>query len=147
MTLEQILAKLEGVRGSAGQYTARCPAHDDTNASLSISQADDGRILVKCFAGCTFQNIVNALGLSESDFFPKNDKRNGRRSSKGGGVAVGGVTLEQLAEYKKLPVEFLTRLGLKDLYYQGNPAVCVAYYDDNNQVLTFQFRVSLSGRR
>ena len=42
MTLTEILNRLEGVRGGHGQYTARCPAHDDRRNSLSVSVGKDG---------------------------------------------------------------------------------------------------------
>ena len=70
MTLEEILSRLEGVKGGNGQYSARCPAHDDHNASLSISSGKDGRILLNCFAGCQPADIVDALGLTMQDLFP-----------------------------------------------------------------------------
>lgn len=54
---------------SAG-WSARCPGHDDHNASLSISTGADGRILLKCHAGCSAESIVAALGLKLGDLFP-----------------------------------------------------------------------------
>ncbi len=48
----------------------RCPAHDDTNPSLSASEADDGKVLLHCFAGCSAQNICAALGITMKDLFP-----------------------------------------------------------------------------
>ncbi|MBT6959656.1 MAG: virulence-associated protein E, partial [Rhodospirillaceae bacterium] len=45
-------------RGSSGM--ARCPAHDDRNPSLSIAEKD-GRVLVKCFAGCEQAAVISAL--------------------------------------------------------------------------------------
>ena len=54
-----------------GRYgTARCPAHADRNPSLSISDGHDGKFLLKCFAGCSFTDILAALrgqGLLEVD--------------------------------------------------------------------------------
>jgi hypothetical protein len=45
-----------------GRYgTARCPAHRDTNPSLSIKDGDNGRLLLFCHAGCEFSAIVAAL--------------------------------------------------------------------------------------
>lgn len=70
MTLEEILSRLDGVKGGNGQYSARCPAHDDHHASLSISIGKDGKILLNCFAGCEKANIVDALGLTMKDLFP-----------------------------------------------------------------------------
>lgn len=57
---------------------ARCPAHDDQKASLSIGEGTDGRILVKCFAGCLAEDIVAACGLKLSDLFTMQSKRNGK---------------------------------------------------------------------
>jgi hypothetical protein len=49
---------------------ARCPAHDDGQASLSIVAGTKGAsIVVKCFAGCTVEAIVAALGLTLADLF------------------------------------------------------------------------------
>jgi hypothetical protein len=46
-----------------------CPAHDDRKASLSLSEADDGKVLVRCHAGCTVDEIVAELGLGMRDLF------------------------------------------------------------------------------
>jgi hypothetical protein len=40
---------------------ARCPAHDDRTPSLSISDGNNGRILVKCHAGCGQTAVIDAL--------------------------------------------------------------------------------------
>lgn len=42
------------------RYVACCPAHDDRNPSLSITDADD-KILVHCFSGCSQDEVLNAL--------------------------------------------------------------------------------------
>lgn len=53
-----------------GSHTAsiQCPAHDDTNPSLSIRQIQ-GSVLVKCHAGCDITEIVCALGLTLADLY------------------------------------------------------------------------------
>jgi putative DNA primase/helicase len=73
--LNNLLAKLDGVKPSGpGKYSAKCPAHDDNRASLSISQGDDGRVLLHDHAGCTVAAILAAVGLTMSDLFmPKAD--------------------------------------------------------------------------
>jgi putative DNA primase/helicase len=38
-----------------------CPAHDDRDPSLSIRDADDGKVLVRCHAGCDQQKVIAAL--------------------------------------------------------------------------------------
>jgi AAA domain/Toprim domain len=47
---------------------AQCPAHDDTNPSLSIT-AIEGRVLIYCHAGCTSDAIVTSLGRTMTDLF------------------------------------------------------------------------------
>lgn len=67
----RILHRLERVRRTGpGKWIAACPAHDDRRPSLSIREADDGRVLLKCWTGCGAAEIVNALGLSLADLFP-----------------------------------------------------------------------------
>lgn len=73
MTTHDILSRLEGVRGGHGQWTARCPAHDDRQNSLSVSEGKDGRVLLHCHAGCDLDAITGALGLAAKDLFAGND--------------------------------------------------------------------------
>jgi putative DNA primase/helicase len=73
--VEQFLAKLEGVTGSAPQWHARCPAHDDRQASLTIGLGADDRILATCWAGCELDAICRAVGVSVRDLFPSTDDR------------------------------------------------------------------------
>jgi hypothetical protein len=57
-------------RGPEYRCTARCPAHEDRDPSLSVAEGVDGRALVYCHAGCPPERVVAALGLSWSDLFP-----------------------------------------------------------------------------
>ena len=66
--LNNLLTRLQDVKGSGEQYTAKCPAHDDQRASLSIA-FKDGKILLKCFTGCDTSAIIKILGLEFKDLF------------------------------------------------------------------------------
>lgn len=70
-SIEQLLYRLEKVRKAGAGYTARCPAHRDRTASLSVRIGADGKILMKCHAGCSIHDVVGALGLTISDLFPR----------------------------------------------------------------------------
>ncbi len=63
-----------------GSYgTARCPAHNDRHPSLSITERD-GKLLVKCFAGCDQAAVWNALkgmGLVGHDDHERLSRRRG----------------------------------------------------------------------
>lgn len=65
------LAARGPIRETATALTARCPAHDDRAPSLSVTEADDGRVLVYCHAGCETETIVAALGLTMADLFDR----------------------------------------------------------------------------
>ena len=70
--LDLLLNQLHKVKQTGrGQYIAICPSHADKHPSLAVRQTDDGKILLKCFAGCSAHEIVSAVGLSLSDLFPK----------------------------------------------------------------------------
>lgn len=55
------LARQLGGRWHRNYGTARCPAHDDRRPSLSITDGDNGRLLLHCHAGCNYQDIVAAI--------------------------------------------------------------------------------------
>lgn len=42
-------------------WTARCPAHDDTQPSLSIGIGTNGALLLHCFRGCGYSQIIRAI--------------------------------------------------------------------------------------
>ncbi len=60
MIAETIARALGGHRAGAG-WTARCPAHDDRTPSLSLTDTKDGKLLVRCHAGCDQKDVIAAL--------------------------------------------------------------------------------------
>ena len=73
--VEVLLSRLQKVKGRNGSWTACCPAHNDKGPSLAIREADDGRILLHCFAGGETLNVVQAVGMDMTDLFPPDNKR------------------------------------------------------------------------
>jgi putative DNA primase/helicase len=64
-----VTARLTERTGGTGRNgTWPCPAHDDRNPSLSVSQGNEGVVLY-CHAGCTTEDVVAALGLTMADLF------------------------------------------------------------------------------
>lgn len=58
-----ILPKLGAVRRSGDGYAARCPNHDDTKPSLTVSPGDTQPVVLTCHTGCHPDDILAALGL------------------------------------------------------------------------------------
>jgi hypothetical protein len=66
--IDTLLSRLDKVRGGNGRWMAQCPAHEDRDPSLSVSEVDD-RILLHCHAGCEVYDVLNAIGLEVGDLF------------------------------------------------------------------------------
>lgn len=70
--IETLLNQLSKVkRTGEGKWLACCPAHDDSDPSMSVRELPDGRILIHCFAGCSPAEIMDSVGLSMANLFPE----------------------------------------------------------------------------
>lgn len=92
-----VLPKLQQVRKQGGYWTARCPAHEDDRASLSVAAGDTQPVLLKCFAGCERDDILKAIGLSWADICKPRDSQQlkGVWTPRGDAVAVYDYVDEQ----------------------------------------------------
>lgn len=72
--IQRVLGRLEDVKQNGHGYVARCPAHDDRNPSLSVTEGDDGQVLLKCHTGCKLEAILDALKLESRDLFRADSK-------------------------------------------------------------------------
>jgi hypothetical protein len=72
MSADVLLSHLENVKRTGdGRWLARCPAHEDRRASLTVRELGDGRVLAHCFAGCAINEVVSAAGLDMTVLFPE----------------------------------------------------------------------------
>jgi hypothetical protein len=70
--LDLVLSRLEKVRQTGpDRWLARCPAHEDKTASLSIREMSDGRVLIHDFGGCPTIAVLDALSLEMGDLYPE----------------------------------------------------------------------------
>jgi hypothetical protein len=69
VTIPELLSRLKSPRKQGDGWMALCPGHDDRSPSLRVTEGDGGRLLLKCFAGCEVDKIVQELGLEMSDLF------------------------------------------------------------------------------
>lgn len=159
MIAAEFVDRLDNARRNGSGWTARCPSHDDRSNSLSIHEGDDGRVLLRCHAGCETSAIVAAMRLTMADLFTPNGTRGERVSIPSNNTATvqrlsrtpqsattvtsAGCTLEQYAEAKRLPVDELIRYGLSQIVYQGVPAVRIPYRLPDGTDGPVQFRLRL----
>lgn len=90
-----------------------------------------GRLLVHCHAGCDQAHVIAAL--RKLGAWPES--------------APLGLTLAQLAEAKKLPLDFLRGLGVRDSWTgpDRTPCVVIPYLDSGGTSLATRKRLALSG--
>lgn len=71
MAVDVLLDRLESVRRVGRGWRARCPCCGGHRRDhLSITEADDGRVLLHAFCGCPALDVVQAVGLRLADLFP-----------------------------------------------------------------------------
>src|SRR5271157_5965404 len=127
------------------KYRVKCPSHDDNKSSLSI-RIKNGKILLHCHSGCKSKDILSEIGLKFSDLSLKNIKRNVRHTVNNSlQQRNGGCSLTQYSRYKKVPEEFLTRLGLRDGRYKNSPSLEIPYLDEHGNNICHRSRITLAG--
>jgi hypothetical protein len=109
--VETALAHLKGVRTSLHGWVACCPAHRDREPSLSIGLGDEGQVLLNCFAGCSLDSIVEAMGITVAELFPKAASESGSQPEQ---TQRNVLTLVDLALDKLLPWKYLMHLGVTE---------------------------------
>lgn len=67
---ERLVAALAEAGCPVHGGAARCPAHQDKQASLSVHEGRGGRGLVTCHAGCATPDVLGALHLTSADIGP-----------------------------------------------------------------------------
>jgi len=80
--IDLVLSQLPHARRNGSGWRCPCPCHDGkSDDSLSIDTGEDGRVLLRCFAGCITEDILARLGLQERDLSADNE-RSGKASCK-----------------------------------------------------------------
>jgi hypothetical protein len=159
--IDIVLARLgdhtKGTGDTGKQWKAICPAHDDHEHSLSVGVTEDEKVLMRCFASCTFAAIAKALGMEQHELFSPTTDDDMRRFVMPGGIcgpeeppradkAATSVTLAELSADKGIPVEWL-----KTNCYMGDAdagGVTIPYFADriNDKKLGVKRRTALKAK-
>ena len=119
MNTSDFLSQLKNVSTCSGGWKACCPAHEDRSPSLSISEGDDGRILIRCHAGCTTEQVVAAMGLSLADLFPDSG-------------TLGSLNLSELSHKSAKTAQYRTKKPMRETSFHP--------YSKDGQMLAGVFR-------
>lgn len=140
---------------------ARCPAHKDHDPSLSIGIGEDGRILLKCFAGCALPDILRKKNLVIADLFDStlrdgaeaarqahNLKAVGSNPTPANGSfdwgacveALSEKALQSLAKARGFSLEFAAEMKASRLIGLHEGHFCVPVYEQG-KVVGVQYRI------
>lgn len=101
--LDLILPRLTGARkapardGIVRAFRACCPAHQPEgprpgrSPSLSVAEAENGAVLLHCFAGCSVDEIAAAVGVELTELFPGGGEGGGIAGGPGGWAGVAAL--------------------------------------------------------
>jgi hypothetical protein len=70
---ENVLDRLNVLSRNSEKAMCFCPAHDDRNSPSLSLKAEDGRLLLHCFAGCQPEDIVSKVGLGMQELFAEGE--------------------------------------------------------------------------
>jgi hypothetical protein len=84
--IDRVRAAFPGAkRQASGWYAACCPVHEDEHESFGFRETEDGKVHIRCQAGCDWRAILGAVGLRPQDLYP--DGGNGPTRSGNGAPA------------------------------------------------------------
>jgi len=72
MEINELIKLFKVSKSNNNIFQCKCPAHDDLTASLTITNNKD-KILLFCHAGCSLENILQAVNLNIKDLFNSNN--------------------------------------------------------------------------
>lgn len=124
--MEMVADKLENVNwNSEGGFKALCPAHDDHNPSLSVSEGENGRPIFHCFAGCAYEDVVAVLHEIDGRASTRNDTTDNQTSD--------GFTPQAFVDGKFMVPNFKKLCGKK-------PAKVYKYLDSHGRIFGYVAR-------
>ena len=153
--IDRVLSHLEGARRVGDSWVARCTTHEDSHPSLSIKEATDGTVLLRCRAGCSTADIVRNAGLAWVDLFPPGSRDRRKPRTWMGSVPMAGHGRPALVSFgdpvTACMLSELARLahvrGRLDTQIAGALRVVAAAVDVSPEVLREAVRDALTTER
>jgi DNA-binding MarR family transcriptional regulator len=145
LSLNDIIPHLRKARRlSDGSYIACCPAHDDSEPSLHLSESPDGMLLWHCHAGCPQDAVQRELeriaGVQPATARPIAPRRNAGRQP--ATAQAQPLTLAALADAKRLDAEKLIAWHVRELPDGG---IEILYLTREGELHAVRYRLALEG--
>jgi hypothetical protein len=154
LTLDAILPHLRtkriSKRNGERHVLAHCPAHDDANPSLSLTEKADGTLLWKCFAGCSQDAVREALerlaGIQPATARPIAPRRRQQQQPASDAPEMAqrlrNFGIAELADAKRLDAEKLIAWHVREL---PNGGIEILYLTREGELHAIQYRYALEG--
>ena len=106
---------INGLGGNPETGMCRCPAHDDKTPSLHVEDGNNGKVLVKCHAGCTQERVIDALRAR--GLWSKGHRASSapKQSEPEGTEALARALLRAAAKTTDQPTEYLRGRGIENV--------------------------------
>lgn len=147
---EAEIARLVGIPWR-GRDHIRCPYPDHDDKDPSWRLMDSGLVICTCCDGkahSIFDAVMKVLGLDFEAAKMRVAEVLGRTDLIIDPLNDKGLTLEEYGETKKLPLEFLGKLGVREQNnYRGKTAVRIPYFRLNGGSPAIKFRVAMTGKK
>jgi DNA-binding MarR family transcriptional regulator len=145
LSLNDIIPHLRKARRlTDGSYMACCPAHDDSEPSLHLSESPDGTLLWHCHAGCPQDAVQRELerlaGVQPATARPIAPRRNAGRQP--ATAQAQPLTLAALADAKRLDAEKLIAWHVRELPDGG---IEIPYRNADGEIACIRYRLALEG--
>ncbi len=124
--LTRFVERLDNAQQNGSGWKSLCPAHKDQNPSLLVRADDNGVVQFQCQAGCDHKAVLAALGISESELYPEQLRRNGHRQQSTDIVA-------DVARLKRIPLESFRAFGAAAAVRGRAPVARVPMFNEKRE--------------
>jgi len=136
-TIENVLCQLENVKKTTEGYMSSCPCHNDSTPSLSIKE-DNGKIILHCFGGCTYEEIAKKLKLktkvqstTPQYIFSKSEKCNQQ-------IFKSWLQKRHFGIHTEKALSILNQYEIKHNKYNGVESLIIPLYDTSKSMVSIQ---------
>lgn len=132
ITVHDVLAKLPDAKPAGrDKWKATCPAHEDSNPSLSISIGEDQPFVLHCFAGCAYETVLAAIDLEVSsngreEPSPRPKAKKKAKLAKSGPRILPAEAIEAVYQYQDQKHHHWTKVRISEPYRTNDQKFIIA---------------------